>query len=211
YDSVLTEERYVRPPAGIERLVTAPRQKNIALTNQSPDRRYFVSLQSDGLPAVDRFGKPHLYLGGLQVDSRANRARVLTTRGADALVVTDAASGENRRIAAPNGATVSSPAWSPDGHRLAYIANFDDASRIFVADVTTGRSRQLSATPLLATLVTDLRWTGDGRSVVAVLVPEGRKAEPQQPAVETGPLVRLTDPDKNPTRTYASLLRDPTE
>src|SRR5690606_24847085 len=94
YDSVLTEERYVRPPAGIERLVTAPRQKNIALTNQSPDRRYFVSLQSDGLPAVDRFGKPHLYLGGLQVDSRANRARVLTTRGADALVVTDAASGE---------------------------------------------------------------------------------------------------------------------
>lgn len=211
YDSILTGERYLRPPAGIERLVTAPRQKNITLNNQGPDRRYFVSLQSDGLPDIDRFGKPHHYLGGLQVDFRANRVRSLTTRGADALAITDAAGGQGRRIQAPSGATISSPAWSPDGHRLAFIANFDDASRLWIADVATGKARQLSATPLLATLVTDVRWTGDGRNVVAVVVPEGRKGEPQQPAVETGPLVRLTDPAKNPTRTYASLLRDPVE
>ncbi len=211
YDSVLTEEHYVRPPAEIERLVTAPRQKNISLTNQSPDLRYFASLESEGLPSIDLLGKPHYNLAGLQVDFKANRSRTLTTRGSDALAITDAGSGQTRRISAPSGATISSPAWSPDGRRVAYIVNFDDASRIFVADVATAKSRQLSATPLLATLVTGLQWTGDGRNVVAVVIPEGRKSAPQPPAIETGPLVRITDPAKNPTRTYASLLRDPVE
>lgn len=210
-EEILKEERYVRPPAGIERLVTAPRQKNVTLTNQSPNRRYFVNLQNEGLPALALFGKPHYYLGGLQVDFRANRARSLTTRGAAALAITDATAGQTRVIEAPRGASVSSPSWSPDGNRVAFIANFDDASRIYVADVASGRSRQLSAAPLLATLVTDVAWTADGKNVVAVLIPEGRQAEPKRAAIETGPLVRITDPAKNPTRTYASLLRDPTE
>jgi dipeptidyl aminopeptidase/acylaminoacyl peptidase len=210
-DDVLMEERYVRPPADIERLVTAPRQQNITLTNQSPDHRYFVNLRSGGLPSLDRFGKPHLYLGGLQVDFRANRARTLTTRGAEALVITDVTTARSRTIEAPAGASISSPAWSPDGDSVAFIANFDDASRLYVADAATGRSRRVTAAPLLATLVTDIRWTGDGRSLVAVLVPDGRKPAPMQPAIETGPLVRITDAERNPTRTYASLLRDPTE
>lgn len=213
---VLSAEHYVRPPAGIERLVSAPRQMNVTLTNQSPSLRYFVSPQSQGLPALARFGKPHHNLAGLQVDFRANRSRTLTTRGADALLVTDAAAGQSsttqsRTIQAPAGATISSPTWSPEGERVAFIANFDDASRLYVADAANGRARQVSSAPLLATLVTDVAWTGDGKGLVIVLVPERRAAEPRPPAIETGPLVRITDTLKNPTRTYASLLRDPVE
>jgi hypothetical protein len=209
--AILAAEGYVRPPAAIERLVTAPRQDNAALTNQSPDRRHFLKLRSEGLPSLRAFGKPHYYFGGLQVDHRANRVRTLTTRGAAGIEVVDAATGRRRAIDVPKGATVSNPAWSPDGARLAYIANFDDASRIYVADVATGKSRRLGASALLATLVTDLDWTADGRSLVAVLVPDGRGPEPRRPAVDTGPLVRLTDGHKDKTRTYASLLRDPHE
>ena len=79
----LAAETYVRPPADIERLVTAPRQKNVSLQNQSPNRKLFLKLQNDGLPSVKDFGKPHYYFAGLQVDFKANRARVLTTRGSD--------------------------------------------------------------------------------------------------------------------------------
>ena len=146
---VLAQEHYVRPPAVIERLVTAPRQNNVSLSNQSPDRTHFLRLQSEGLPSVKAFGKPHIYLGGLQVDPAANRARTLTTRGAAGLSVIDAATGQARTLETPRGATVSSPTWSPDGARIAYIANFDDASRLYVADLASGKSRQLTATPLL--------------------------------------------------------------
>jgi len=208
---VLAAESYVRPPAQIERLVTAPRQNNVALGNQSPDRAHFLRPRVDGLPSVQTFGMPHHYFAGLQVDPKANRARALTTRGVAGIEVVDAATGRSVTIDAPKGATVSSPAWSPDGARLAYVANFDDASRLYVADVATGKSRRLGSAVLLATLVTDVDWTADGRSLVAVLVPEGRGAAPERPAVETGPLVRVTDGHKDKTRNYASLLRDPYE
>jgi dipeptidyl aminopeptidase/acylaminoacyl peptidase len=207
----LAAETYVKPPAAIERLVTAPRQNNVSLSNQSPNRKYFLKLQSEGLPSVQAFGKPHYYFAGLQVDQKANRARVLTTRGSSGLAIIDASTGQSRALETPKGATVSNPQWSPDGSKLAYIANFGDASRVYVADLATGKSRLVSPRALLATLVSNVDWTADGSQLVAVLIPDGRKAEPKRPEIEPGPLVRLTDEKKEKTRNFASLLRDPYE
>jgi len=207
----LAAETYVRPPGEIERLVAAPRQNNVDLSNQSPNRKYFLKLQSAGLPSVQAFGKSHYYFAGLQVDHKANRARSLTTRGASGLAIIDASTGQSRTIETPRGATISSPEWSPDGAKLAYIANFDDASRLYVAELASGRSRLVSQRPVLATLVTTVDWTADGSQLVTVLIPDGRKAEPKRPEIEPGPLVRLTDEKKEKTRVFASLLRDPFE
>ena len=207
---LLAKESYVVPPPEIAKLVTAPRHLNVSLTQPSPDRRHFLKEQSEGLPSVSAFGKPHLYFAGLQVDPAANRNRSLTTRGAAGLELIDALTGESTTIEIPRGATVSSPSWSPDGKLIAYIANFENASYLYVADVATRKSQQLARTPLLATLVTSVDWTADGKSVVAVLIPEPRKPEPKRPAVATGPRVRLwLDGAKAPHRNYWSLLEEP--
>ncbi|MBK7832748.1 MAG: prolyl oligopeptidase family serine peptidase [Gemmatimonadetes bacterium] len=205
---VLTKETYVAPPSSIARLVSAPRQNQAPLTDLSPDRKYFLRTITDGLPSVQVFGKPHYYFAGLQVDYQANRARSLTNRGATSLALVEATTGKVTTIEAPKGATIASPAWSPDGSRIAYLADFDNATKLYVADVATGKSRPLGTGSLLATLVTAPEWSGDGSKVFTVLLPDGRKPEPKRPAIETGPLVRITDGDKNKTRTYASLLRD---
>ncbi|MDE3152151.1 MAG: hypothetical protein KGL93_07880, partial [Gemmatimonadota bacterium] len=208
--ALLAKEVYVTPPPAIEKLVTAPRYRNVTLTDQSPDRVHFLVLESDGLPSVQEFGKFHYYFGGLQVDPKANRARVLTTRASSGLAIVNAATGARTEVDVPRGATVSSPAWSPDGKQLAYIANFDDGSYVYVADAATGKSAQMSKTPLLATLVTTLDWSGDGSSVLAVFVPSPRAPEPREPAIATGPTVRLwLDGVKEPERNFASLLQDP--
>ena len=110
---VLALETYAKPPADIERLVSAPRQNNISLSNPSPDRKYFLKLQSEGLPSVQAFGKPHIYFAGLQVDAKANRARTLTTRGSAGLSIIDANTGVARDLEVPKGATVTAAAWSP--------------------------------------------------------------------------------------------------
>jgi dipeptidyl aminopeptidase/acylaminoacyl peptidase len=206
----LAAEHYVQPPPEIVRLVTAPRYQNVSLTQPSPDRRYFLKQESEGLPPVGVFGKPHYYFGGLQVDFQANRARVLTTRGAAGLQLIDATTGKSTAVETPAGAPVSGPAWSPDGTQLAFIANFDDASHVYVADVATGKSRRVTRTPLLATLVTSIDWTADGRNIVAVLLPDNRGPAPTPPAVADGPLVRLwLDSLKSPQRNFASLLDGP--
>ncbi|HET7631953.1 MAG TPA: hypothetical protein VFK16_06545, partial [Gemmatimonadaceae bacterium] len=172
--ALLAKETYVTPPAAIMSLVTAPRQNNVSLRMQSPDRLHFLEPTSDGLPSVREFGKSHLYFGGLQVDPAANRARTLTTRGSTGLSVIDATTGKVVAVQVPAGATVSSPVWSPDSRQVAYIANFDQASYVYVADAATGKSTQASRSPLLATLVTSIDWTADGSGIVAVFVPDPR-------------------------------------
>src|SRR5690349_5297054 len=164
---ILAKETFIRPPAAIEKVVTAPWQQNVSLTNQSPDHKHFLKLETEGMPSVQQFGKPHYYLAGLQVDYKANRARILTTRGAAGLEVIDGLTGQLHAIETPKGATISSPKWSPDGSELAYLANFDDATHIYVADVASGKSRKITRTPLLATLVTTVEWTNGGKSIVA--------------------------------------------
>jgi dipeptidyl aminopeptidase/acylaminoacyl peptidase len=209
---VLSKQTYVEPPAEIAKLITAPRHLNVTLSQPSPDRKRFLKEQSDGLPSVNTFGKMHYYLGGLSVDPKANRARQLTTRGSAGLQFVDALTGKSTPVETPKGATISSPSWSPDGKQVAYLANFETASHIFVADATTGKSVQVSKTPVLATLVTSLDWTADGKSVMAVLLPEGRQGEPKRPEIATGPQVRLwTDGVKARERNYWSLLQDPHE
>ena len=210
--TLLAQERYVTPPADVAKLVTAPRELNSTLSQQSPDNHHFLVTHGEGLGSGPRFGKPHYYLGGLQVDHRANRARVLTTRGLASIEIADAESEARTRVAIPSGATASSPAWSPDGSRLAFLANFDDASYVYVADTRTGASRRVSGRQALPVLTTTLDWTPDGSAVYAVLVPEARMPLPKEPAVADGPLVRLTTAGtKKKTRTYPSLLQSPFE
>src|SRR5205085_10707166 len=108
-------------------------------------------------------------LGGLQVETKANRARTLTTSTRRGITLVDPRTMVTRSIDTPKGASVSSPSWSPSGAQLAYIANFDDASYVYVADAASGKSTQLTRTPLLATLVTGVDWTADGKTIVTVL------------------------------------------
>ena len=207
---VLAKETYVKPPVIVDKIVTAARN-NVTFTNPSPDRRYFLKLESEGLPSIDVFGKPHYRLGGVEIDFKANRARALTTRGSVGLTLIDPSTGAMRTIETPKGATVNGATWSPDGKSIGYIASFDATTHIYVADVASGKSVQITKTPLLATRVTTFDWTADGKSIVTVLVPDGRAAEPKRPPVETGPLVRNSDGRVLKNRNYASLLRDPYE
>jgi len=209
---LLAKEGYQVPPPDIAKLVLAPRHLNVSLSNGSPDRKHFLREESEGMPSVQTFGKPHVYYGGVQVDPKANRARVLTTRGSVGLSLIDPLTGKSTSLEVPKGATVTSPAWSPDSKQIAYIANFEAASHLFVADLATMKSVQITKTPLLATLVTTVDWSADGKGVLVVLVPDGRGAEPKKPDIATGPLVRLwTDGVKSPQRQFWSLMEEPYE
>ncbi len=209
-DEAINAERYITPPPALEKLVTAPREQNITFSAPNPgSRQWFLRTVSDGLPSLAAMGKPYHNLGGFQVDRVASRARSLTTRSSAGLELRNWETGKVVSVNIPTGARVGPTAWSPDGTTIAFMALFDNATHIYLADPATGRSRPLTRTPLLATHVTNMEWTADSRSIVAVLVPDGRGAEPAPPAVATEPIVRVNDNNKLKTRTYASLLTTP--
>lgn len=207
-DETITAERYVTPPPEVARLVTAPRENSVSYTTPSPvTRRWFVRTLSDGMPTLALMGKPYHNLGGFQVDIRASRNRGLTTRSNIGYQLFDRTTGKATPVEVPAGARVGGTSWSPDGATLAFLALFDDATQIYLADAATGRSRPLTKTSLLATHVTTIEWTADGRSILAVMLPDGRGLEPKPPAVATEPMVRINEGAKLKVVTFADLLQ----
>jgi dipeptidyl aminopeptidase/acylaminoacyl peptidase len=210
--ATLAKETYTAPPAEIRRLVEVPWDLNVAFSDQSPTRKYFLNIREKEFPPLSAYGKPHLYFGGLEVDPQANRARSLTMRDVYALEVVDATTKRTPVELPKNVITVASPAWSPDGTHLAYIANFADASHVYVADPASGKSTQITTSPLLATLVTTLKWTADSRHIATVLIPDNRGPAPRKPELAPGPLARLwMDSTRDAERNFWSLLQDPYE
>ncbi len=207
---ILKTEHYVRPPAAVERIVLAPRV-DISFSSPNADRSWFLRTTGKNRGTVATYGKPHIYLGGLAIDVAANRARSLTNSTQTGITLVNPRTGESHELQVPAGASVSGPAWSPTGAQVAFIANFADASYAYVADAATGRSTQVSRTPLLATLVTTIEWTADGKQLLLVLVPEGRVAAPTHGpgGIEDGPRVRLTGGKAAPQPVHWSLLEDP--
>ena len=208
----LADEGYVAPPPSIARLVAAPRERNVTFTAPNPgSRRYFLRTVGDGLPSLANVGKEHHNLGGFQVDYRGNRERALTMRSSAGFEVTEWDSGRKIPVSVPAGARVSTPVWSPNGAQFAFLALFEDATQIYIADVATGRSRAVTTRSTLATNVAAPAWTADGSALVTVLVPAGRGGEPEDARLATGPMVRLNENNKLKTRTYPDLLATPYE
>jgi dipeptidyl aminopeptidase/acylaminoacyl peptidase len=207
---ILKAETFVRPPANIERIIMAPRV-DISFTAPSPDRKWFLRATGADRGDILAYGKPHIYLAGVIVDTVANRSRALTTSTRSQLVLVDPRTNATRQIETPKGASISSQTWSPTGTQVGYIANFDKESHVFVADVATGKSVQVTKTPLLATLMTTFEWTADGKSILVVQVPDARGAKPTHGpnGIEDGPQVRLTESRIIPQVIHYSLLEDP--
>ena len=207
-DGTLAAEAFLRPASAVADAVLAPRHLNVTLGNPSPDGVLFLSEVGAGPPSMASFAKPFYRLAGESIDWRANRTRRMTTRSAVGLEITSRETGAKTSIQVPDGAGVSSPTWSPDGSQIAFFVHTEEASHIYVADPTSGRSRQVTRSPVMATLYLSFEWTPDSRYIVTMLLPENRPAPPAAPAVPTAPQVRITTPETNRIRTYPDLLED---
>jgi dipeptidyl aminopeptidase/acylaminoacyl peptidase len=210
-DDVLKTEAYVTPPKELADAVLIPRYLNISLTSASPDKKWFVDEIGDGPVLMKTFSKPFHELGGVFVDFKANRARALTTRNNIGIQIVSASDGSRKVLQLPAGARVSNATWSPDSTGVAYFVHTDDATQIWMTDIATNQPRQITKTPVLATLLSTLEFTADGRQIATVLVPDGRAPMPVAPLAPTGPVVKIADAEKNRLRTFPSLMTTPYE
>jgi dipeptidyl aminopeptidase/acylaminoacyl peptidase len=91
-------------------------------------------------------------LSWADAESRQNRSRVVVRRLLDQEPV-EATAGPRRD---------HSPEWSPDGGRLAFLAKRAATDQLFVLDVATGTTKQLSTAP---DGVSGLAWSPDGSRI----------------------------------------------
>lgn len=205
----LSTEAYIEPPAAILEAVTAPWHDNVSLSNLSPDGTHFLVTISDGMVPLSRMARPYVNLGETTIDHIARRSRSLTTRNSAGLELRIVEDNETRRVQTPDGARISGARFSPDGSKVAYLALFEDSTHIFVADVATGRSSQVTRQPVNAALVSSFDWAGDSQRILTVLVPRDQGDMPQPPAVASEPQVRINREGRTTTRVYRFLMKSP--
>ena len=208
-DEVLAKEGYVTPPKELADAVLAPRHLNVTLSNLSPDRKWFLDEIEDAPVVMKTFAKPFDELGGVFIDYKANRARSITIGTRVGIQAISAVDGARKQIAVPAGARITGATWTPDSTGVAYLVHGDDATQIWITDLATNKPRQVTKTPLLATLVSSFAFTAGGKQIGVVQVPDGRAARPLPPPAPMGPEVRIADSDRNRLRTFPSLMTTP--
>lgn len=205
-DEILAAEGYIQPPSRIADAVLAPWHENISGGSLDPARERLLVTRSSGLAPLDWLGAPHVILGGLQIDTVAERARNLTTRGSAGYTIITLANNRRLDIQVPSGARVSGGSWSPDGKSIAFLAITDKDTTLCVADAQTGKVRKLTSDVRL-TNVTSFDWLADSSAIV-LPVKAGDKWNSSD-ALPMGPRVRISDDKPNSIRTYAGLLQTP--
>src|SRR5260370_29126007 len=123
--------------------------------------------------SVGRSGEDVAYeLRWGDAEARSNQSRVVVRRVLDPEPI-EAGVGQRHD---------HGPEWSPDGRRLAFVSKRGAADQIFVLDLTTGQSRQLSS---LAEGASSPTWSADGTHVafLATVVsdPDGVVDDPRPP------------------------------
>ncbi|WP_069131143.1 S9 family peptidase [Rhodohalobacter halophilus] len=202
-------DSYLTPPEEISEEILAPSHLNVSFDHFSPDGNFVVNRKRSGITPLSSFAKPYYNIAGLQIDKKANRGRSLTTqRATTGLELVDTRTGEIRELRTPNNITISNVEWAPDASKIAWLGHTEDATHIYVTDLSSGNSRQITRRPLLATMHNSIQWAADSRSLFAVLIPERRGSEPVRPETPSELIVRSTTDGNNSLRTYQSLLED---
>jgi Tol biopolymer transport system component len=86
---------------------------------------------------------------------------IMTDKARSTIWLIDVASGAQRPLLAGSG-SYSSPVWSPDGSRLAYVAADGGAPQLFVRWMASGESARITGLP---DSPSSLTWSPDGRRI----------------------------------------------
>jgi dipeptidyl aminopeptidase/acylaminoacyl peptidase len=111
---------------------------------------------------------PQISPDGNEIVYVRNSMDIMTDRARARLWSVRADGSEHRPITDPD-VDASSPRWSPDGKRVAYVAKFEKHSQIFVRWIDSGQTAKLTQ---VTESPRELSWSPDGRSIAfSMLVP----------------------------------------
>jgi dipeptidyl aminopeptidase/acylaminoacyl peptidase len=196
---------YQQPPPPIAQILDS---KPTPVPLIDPTRSRMALLERANLPAIAELAEPDLKLAGYRINPRNNGQANSRVQWLTGLSLQDVAGGAARNVPLATGTRFTSPAWSPDGQRLAFLVDKPTGLELWIAEVATGRARRLT-TPIVNAAATGsaFTWMPDSRSILVRAVPAGRGPAPSAQATPA-PIVQVNEGRTAPVRTYQDLLRN---
>jgi dipeptidyl aminopeptidase/acylaminoacyl peptidase len=197
-------DRYRRPTPNIESAALAPWYQNVSLGAVNSSGDAFLISRGSGPVSISVLAKPYTRLGGVAIDVGAARAREITTSNLAGIEIQELFPSQRIRVELPPGSRARSPAWSPDGRRIAFWEVTETATYLRVAD-RQGKSRRVTDRAALPILYTGFEWAGNDALIFAVR-PKDWKA-PTRLGDAVQPRVNVSDDKPNRLRVFASIMR----
>ncbi len=140
---------------------------------------------------------PQISPDGRQVVYVRNAMSVMKDRRRSSLWIVDTDGSGHRKLNAGEGQE-SSPRWSPDGSRVAYVAGSDEGSEVFVRWMKTGQTARLTQLPKSPA---GLTWSPDGNHLAFSMLVTEKPPELVKPPKKPKD-AEWADPPKVITRVY---------
>jgi dipeptidyl aminopeptidase/acylaminoacyl peptidase len=196
---------YTSPGREIEEIVDAPLTPRAV---PAPGGEVLLIVHYEAHPPIELLARPFLSLGGIRVDPVLRRQQ--RTRTVSGLSLLSVADGRLRDVELPAGVSAGEPIWAPDGRRFAFPVDDADGVAVWTGDVD-GTAAPVAGLRLNDVLGGDppsagtaLRWSRDGRSLLALAQPA---SPPPVPTPPIDPHVEETSGKRSLMATYQDLLR----
>jgi dipeptidyl aminopeptidase/acylaminoacyl peptidase len=211
--TAFAQTAYKLPPKLIVDVVDAAPTPS-ALVSPRGDALLLVEFRPN--PSIAVLAEPVLKLAGIRFSPALNAQQRTTELNSLTVQRIGAAAGSANsektiRIQTPDGARLGSPAWSPDGTKIAFTRDLADGVELWIADAATGKARAVKNVRVSDILSAPFEWMSDSKRLLVKLVPQSRGKAPEPPRVPTGPVVEETAGKQAQVRTYQDLLKNPSD
>lgn len=192
------------PPSPIPEILAVPPVPALSL---DPRRERIALLAREDLTTLRELAEPELGLAGVRINPRTSGpSRATWYRGLAFMAV--APGSPRAEVELPPEPRISSPRWSPDGRRLAFLLTRGDSIELWSAEAETAHAERL-LDGVSDVLGSAFEWLPDGSGLLVKRVPRDRGEPPSRPEVPVAPVIQESGGGvAAPARTYRHLLSD---